>query len=149
MTLALSEGWAMVRSRVTVGAGAIMLVFKDGATSACSEPTLGAGGTIAAFSSGARRNCAGDRLGAGATTELSVSPLRDRSRVTFTGAGAITFNGRLGAVSAERTPSNGGGPGLDLKASKFATAAVEEGSLRLGASTTCDARELPRATRIV
>jgi len=68
-------------------------------------------------------------------TELSVSPLRDRSRVGFTGAGAITFADKLGALS-ERTPSNGGGPGLDLKASRLATAALEKGSLRLGASTT-------------
>ena len=65
------------------------------------------------------------------------------------GAGAITFAGRLGAVRDECRPSEGGGPGFDLNASKFATAAFEEGSLRLGASTTCGASELPRATRMV
>jgi hypothetical protein len=59
------------------------------------------------------------------------------------------FAGRVGAVREECSPSAGGGPGLDLKASKLATDVLEEGSLRLGASTTCDASELPRATRIV
>ena len=39
-----------------------------------------------------------------------------------------------------------GDPGFDLKASKLATAPVEEGSLRSGASTTCVASDLPRVT---
>src|SRR5713101_6335152 len=149
MTLTFNDGAAMVRSRDRLGAGAMMLVFKDGAISVCSDRTLGAGGTIAGFRAGAPRDCAEERLGAGGTTELSVSPSRDRSRVTFTGAGATTFAGRLGAVREECKPSAGSGPGFDLKASRLATAAMEEGSLRLGATTTCDASELPRATRMV
>ena len=148
-TLVLKDGATSVRSRETLGAGAMMRASRDGATSACSERTLGAGGTIAALRVGAARDLSEERLGAGGTTESSVTPLRDFSRGMLNGAGAITLAGKLGAVSAECNPSAGGGPGLDLNASRLATAPVDEGSLRLGASTTLGVSEPPRATRMV
>jgi hypothetical protein len=117
----------------------------------CSERTLGAGGTTVAFRIGAVRELLAAAPGAGGTTESSAGAPRDWSRVTFTFAGAITLAGRLGAVSEERKPSAGGGPGLffTFTASKFATAPVEVGILRSGASTIWDASERPRATLIV
>jgi hypothetical protein len=62
------------------------------------------------------------------------------------GAGAITLAGRLGAEREECRPSDGGGPGIDLNLSRLATASVDEGSFRLGASTTFPASDAPRAT---
>jgi len=149
ITLTFKAGAASVRSRDTSGAGAIMLLFKAGAMSVRSDGTFGAGGTTAEFRAGRLRELAAAILGAGGTTEFSETPRRDWSRDTLTGAGAITFAGRLGAVREECSPSVGGGPGFGLKASKLATAPVEEGSLRLGASTTLGVSELPRATRMV
>ncbi len=124
ITLASKEGAAMVRSRETLGAGAMIVGSRDGATSACSDRTSGAGGTTAAFRAGAVRDLFEETLG----------------------AGAITLAGRLGAVREECRPSAGGGPGLALKASRLATAPMEDGSLRSGASTTLGASEPPRAT---
>jgi hypothetical protein len=153
MTFAVNEGAASVRSRKTFGAGAIMRVLREGAIRVCSDRTSGAGGTTAEFREGAVRGLSEDTAGAGAMMAFSETPPRDRSRVTLTGAGAIIFAGKLGAVSEECRPSDGGGPGsdliFDLNASRLATAPLDEGSFRSGASTTCCASELPRATRIV
>jgi len=127
----------------------MMLGSRCGMYRVCSERTLGAGGTTAASRTGAVRWLEA-ALGAGGTTELSDGAPRDWSRVRFTFAGAITLARRLGAVSEERKPSAGGGPGSFLgTASRFATAPGEEGSLRSGASTICEASERPRATLIV
>jgi hypothetical protein len=104
---------------------------------------------MAAFSAGAVRDRSAETLGEGGTTESSLTLARDCSRVMLSGAGATTLAGRVSGLSDERKPSAGGGPGLDLKASRLATAAVEEGRLRLGASTIRWASELPRATRMV
>ena len=86
--------------------------------------------------------------GAGAITESSWIPLRVYSRTAF-GAGAIKVVVRVGSVRVERNPSVGGGPGLGLIASRFATASREAGSLRLGASTTFGTSDPPRAIRMV
>jgi hypothetical protein len=104
---------------------------------------------MAVLRDGAERERSGEMLGAGETTELlRVTPLRERSRATL-GAGAITLAARLGALREECKPSDGGGPGMDLNFSRLATASGEEGSLRLGASTTFGVSEAPRATRMV
>jgi hypothetical protein len=126
---------AIDRSRETLGAGAMMLGSRRGVYRVCSERMLVAGGITAAFIAGATRELEA-ALGAGGTTELSDGAPRDWSRVRFTFAGAITLAGRLGAVSEERKPSAGGGPGSFFgTARRLATAPGEEGSLRSGAST--------------
>lgn len=122
---------------------------------ACSEGATGAGGTTAELSFGAEREFSAETLGAGGTTELRVSLLRECAALTSTGAGAITFAARAGAVSEECKPSaegaagTAGKAGLDLRARRFATFSAEEGSLRLGASTTFPVSALPRAMRMV
>lgn len=85
-----------------------------GANSVCCEGTLGAGATMGALREGA---------------------VRDRFAETL-GAGGMTLVARVGPACAERNPSAGGGPGMDLKARRLATASDEAGSFRLGASTT-------------
>lgn len=64
--------------------------------------------------------------GAGAITFIA-GPLAERMTDEFnSGEGAATvIEGRVGAVSAERRPSAGGGPGFALNASRFATAESE------------------------
>lgn len=65
----------------------------------------------------------------------------------------MTFSESRGATRAERKPSAGGGPGwdmsFDLKARRLATAELDAGSLRSGASTTVCASDAPRDTRMV
>ena len=56
---------------------------------------------------------------------------------------------RLGVLRVERTPSTGGGPGFGLTASRLATASLDCGSRRLGASTTFGVSEPPRAILMV
>jgi hypothetical protein len=73
ITLGLREGERSVRSREiwsreTLGAGAMILASRAGATSEWSELTAGAGGTTAAFSAGADRDLTEETLGAGAIT---------------------------------------------------------------------------------
>jgi hypothetical protein len=86
---------------------------------------------------------------------VRVRPLRDRSRATLVVAGATTLAGKLGAIWEECRPSAEGALGTpgctatDRKARRLATAPVEAGSLRLGASTTFWASEEPRATLMV
>ena len=77
ITFAFKEGTANVRSRVTLGAGAMMPASSLGATSVCSERTLGAGGTTAAFRAGAVRDRSEEIFGAGGTTASSVRVPRD------------------------------------------------------------------------
>jgi len=150
ITLPLRAGAERALLRDTsAGAGAITVEFRAGATSGCSRATLGAGGTTVEFNDGAVRALSRERLGAGGTTELRVKPPRDRSRATLAGAGATTFAGRLGRVREACSPSDGGGPGTGLNARRLATASMEAGSFKLGASTTFGVRELPRATRMV
>jgi hypothetical protein len=149
ITLGFKDGAVSVRSREIFGAGAMMLVVNVGALSACSDRTVGAGGTMAEFRAGAVRDLSAEIVGAGGTMALRVIPPRDWSRAMLTGAGATTLAGRLGAVREECKPSAGRGPGLLFNANRLATALLEEGSFRSGASTTCCARELPRATRMV
>ena len=149
ITLALRVGAVRLRSRETLGAGAMIDGSSLGAKSGCSDCTVGVGGTTAAFSSGAVRDLLAKAVGAGGTTASRVTPLRDWARVTLVGAGATTLAGRRGAVSEECRPSDGGGPGMDLKASRLATAPGEECSFRSGASTIWFASELPRATWMV
>jgi len=127
-TVEFKAGAVSVRSRDTFGAGAMTLEFNAGATSRCSDCTLGAGGTIAAFSVGELRAC---------------------SRETLLAAGETTFSESRGATRDDRRPSADGAPGAAFMANRLATSALEEGSLRLGASTTLGASEAPRATRIV
>ena len=148
-TLEFRAGGASVRSREIFGAGAMMLESNKGAMRVCSLRTLGAGATIAEFRDGAVRDLLDEMLGAGGITASNVIPPREWLAATSMGAGAITFAGRLGAVREECRPSTGSGPGLDLRASRLATAPAEEGSLSAGASTTFAASELPRATRMV
>jgi hypothetical protein len=73
---------------------------------------------------------------------------RVRSRRTSGGGASSASFDKVGAVREDLSPSAGGGPRFDLKASRFATGALEMGSLRLGASTTFSVAALPRATRI-
>jgi hypothetical protein len=153
MTVELSAGAERLRSRdrLMFGAGPMMLASSFGAYSVCSDCTLGAGGTIAELSAGADREWFDETFGAGGTMEVKVKPPRDCSRGTSPG-GAITFAGRFGELREECRPSADDSPGIgltDLNLSRFATAPLETGSLRLGASTTCCASAAPRATWMV
>jgi hypothetical protein len=88
--------------------------------------------------------------GGGATTPLFKRGIdRSSSRITSGGGATIAFFESDGVGVAAFKPSAGGGPGMDLKASRFATGARDMGKLRLGASTTFSLREVPRATRMV
>src|SRR5579862_2569621 len=111
---------------------------------------VGAGATIVSVIAGALRELLEETVGAGWTTEvLRARAARDWSRTMLEGAGAITFDVRLGEVREECKPSDGGGPGMDLTARRLATGFGEEGSLTLGASTTFGTSEVPRATWMV
>jgi hypothetical protein len=88
-------------------------------------------------------------VGGGAITSLFRPAIRFRSRLTSGGGATIEFFDRSGAVRDDLSPSAGGGPGTDLKASKFATGALDTGNFKSGASTTFSTAELPRATRMV
>ena len=89
-------------------------------------------------------------LGGGATTLLSRPEMaRFISRSTCGGGAIIAFLDSAGAMREALRPSAGGGPGTDLKASRFATGWVVTGNFMFGASTTLSLAELPRATRMV
>jgi hypothetical protein len=155
ITFAFNEGAMTACCRETLGAGAMMEESRRGAINACSEGAIGAGGTTSDFRDGNVRDLSAEIPGAGGTIVVRVSPPRECSRVTFAGAGAITFAESAGAISVECNPCADGDAGIggafgivgaDLKASKFATACAEDGNLRLGASTTFSASDTPRAT---
>jgi hypothetical protein len=153
--------WAreLAKSRgVSRGAGAITLCSIVGASGLAlrilSCETFGAGGTTVAFSVGVDdvRVVVRETSGAGGTTSfVNCSDLR----LVFEfnsgegGTGFTVIAGSAGAMSVERRPSAGGGPGFDLNASRFATAESERGRFTLGASTTFSVGLSPRATRIV
>ena len=115
-----------------------------------SRETFGAGGTMTAFKVGEVRVAVWETSGAGGMMFV-VRALGVRLADEFnSGEGGTTLMaGRLGAVSVERRPSAGGGPGFDLKASRLATAESECGRFILGASTTFSLGLSPRATWMV
>ena len=128
-TVCVNGTLELARSRcASRGAGAMTLGARGLAERILSRETFGVGGTISAFKAGELRRSARETSGAG-------------------GTGLIA--GRTGAVSDERKPSAGGGPGFGLNASRLATAESECGRLSLGASTTVSRGWSPRATRIV
>lgn len=135
---------------VSRGAGATTFGARASADRILSLETLGAGGTMAEFNVGELRVRSRETSGAGGTM-LGVRLFAARLADEFnSGAGATTFiDGKTGAVSVERRPSAGGGPGFGLNASRFATAESECGRLSLGASTIFSLGLSPRATRIV
>jgi hypothetical protein len=93
-----------------------------------------------------------DRCGVGGGGAITVldkpGVARVRSRKTSGGGASRASFDKVGVVREDFSPSAGGGPGFALKASRFATGALEMGSLRFGASTTFSVAGLPRATRI-
>lgn len=148
ITLPCKSGVDRPRSRETrLGAGATTFEFKAGAVSVRSRDTFGAGAMTLEFNAGVASRCSDWTLGTIAA--FSVGELRACSRETLLSAGATTFSERRGATREERRPSADGAPGAAFMANRLATSALEEGSLRLGASTTLGASEAPRATRIV
>src|SRR5215472_3107132 len=110
--------------------------------------SLGAGATIVVESPIIGRFRGVMFEGGGAMMELARLGVERLSRVV-SGGGAIAFFNSSGVVCVDFTPSVGGGPGLLLKASRFATGSFEMGSFKSGASTTFSTDWLPRATRIV
>ena len=128
-TTVCASGFAVrIWSRETLGAGATTEALRLGDVRARVRATSGAGGTILSFKALAARLVGAFTSGEGGTTVIS---------------------GNEGATSFERSPSAGGGPGSDLKASKFATAESEWGRLIFGASTIFSLGLSPRATRMV
>jgi len=132
---------------ITAGAGRVSLGLDE--TSRCGAETGGA--TTSTVCVSGRRELAKSRCascGAGAITVGAIGfAARILSRETF-GAGGMMLGvsmfdlrladefssgeggttliaGRVGAVSVERRPSAGGGPGFGLKASRLATAESE------------------------
>lgn len=151
ITPGLNNGAARVPFDGTFGAGAMMVGSSAGINSVCSERTVGAGGTTAAFKVGAVRIASGETSGAGGITVLIAMDLRDWSREMSAGAGAITLPARLLARNDDCSPSDEGGArfafaGALLRASKFATASLEAGIFRSGASTILGESAPPRAT---
>jgi hypothetical protein len=137
------------------GAGATTAGASEFVVRVLSRETSGAGGTTAAFQSCEVRVLECETSGAGGTM-LAVRALGERLADGFnsdgfkSGEGGMALVvGRNGVVRVERRPSAGGGPGLGLNASRFATAESECGRLTLGASTTFSAGCSPRTTRIV
>jgi hypothetical protein len=141
--LAISRG-------VSRGAGAMTVGASESAARILSRETLGAGGTTADVSAGALRGLVRPTSGAGGTM-LAVKLPAVRLAAAFNSGegGTALIAGSSGAVREERNPSAGGGPGLVLNASRFATAESECGRLILGASTTFSLGLSPRATRMV
>ena len=141
--LAMSRG-------VSRGAGATTFGVSGFALRIWSRATFGAGGTIVELNANEVRVLACATSGAGATT-LVVKLLGVCLADEFnSGEGGTTLiAGSTGAVSVERRPSAGGGPGFDLNANRLATAESECGRLSLGASTTFSRGVSPRATRMV
>jgi hypothetical protein len=145
---ASNAGATSVRSREASGAGGITLVVSAAVERVRSLETVGAGATTLVFSAGAMSTRSREALGAGWITDPSETAVCGRSLVRL-GTGAITLDGRLGALREDRMPSVGGGPASGRIASKFATAAAEGASLSRGASRTFSTIEPPRATLIV
>src|SRR5450755_107484 len=146
--LAMSWGVSRGAGATTLGASASAVRILSRET--FSREMLGAGGTMAAFNVGELRVLARETSGAGGTM-LGVRLFAARLADEFnSGEGATTFiAGKTGAVSVERGPSAGGGPGLGLNASRLATAESECGRFSLGASTIFSLGLSPRATRMV
>jgi len=134
----------------SAGAGA-MIVACNPVMGACrsADTSVGGGATTSVASpDNARVRCADGSAG-GAMTPPARDGVRVRLRITCGGGAIIASFERVGGACEARNPSDGGGPGSLLTASKFATGAVETGNLRSGASTTFSATEFPRATRMV
>src|SRR4029434_989125 len=111
--------------------------------------SFGAGATTAVVKPIVCRVFSRVTVGVGAMT-LDANPgIRLESRVTSGGGATIESFDRSGAVREDFSPSDGGGPGGALIATRLATAEFETGSFKSGASTTFSTGELPRATRIV
>jgi hypothetical protein len=109
--------------------------------------SLGAGATIVVERPISWRLFGVMLVGGGAMMELAKLGA-ERLSLMASGGGAIAFFESSGAVRDDLTPSVGGGPGLLLKASRFATGSLETGSFTSGASTTFSTDLVPRATRI-
>ena len=135
---------------VSRGAGATTFGAIASAVRILSRETFGAGGTTAELKACEVRVLACETSGAGGTI-LGVRLLAARLDDEFNSGegGTALIAGSTGAVSVERSPSVGGGPGLGLNASRLATAESECGRLSLGASTIFSLGLSPRATRIV
>ena len=104
-TVCVSGTRELARSRwASLGAGAITVGASGLELRILSREIFGVGGTTSAFNAGELRVLERETSGAG-------------------GTGLIA--GRAGAVRDERSPSAGGGPGFDLKASRLATAESE------------------------
>jgi len=108
---------------------------------------LGLGGITAALIEGDARNLSRRTSGLGGTTASRTGAVSILSRCT-SGLGATAISDRSGARKLDLNPSAGGGPGIGLYASRLATAALDCGNFRLGASTTFSCSRSPRATRI-
>ena len=133
---------------VACGAGATTFIATGLAERSLSRATSGAGATSVGFIDGVLRVLACVTSGAGGAT--LVDRLWPRlSEARNSGEGGTGFmGGSSGALSFERMPSVGGGPGFGLMASRFATAESLRGRLILGASTTVSVSRSPRATRM-
>ena len=140
------------RVEMRVEAGAITLEFRDGARERTLARDIGSGSNDAGIK-GRRDECvfgsdAGRRRhDGGIQSDGERSDAASRAGRSY-GSRGNHVSGKIASDFGWRecTPSIGSGPGFDFSASKLATEPVEAGSLRLGASTTLAASELPRAT---
>jgi hypothetical protein len=135
------------------GAGATTVEAIEFEARSLSAETFGAGAiTVALFIASDRRasrvtSCATSGAGAIALTP-SAGRLRFAEPTSGAGATTATF-GTTGATSLACMPSAGGGPGIGLNASRFATAESLFGKFTFGASTIVSPAFVPRATLIV
>ncbi len=137
----------LARSRgVSRGAGATTVGVIEAAERILSCETFGAGAMGAEVREEALRAFAWETSGAGATI-LAVSALGLRF-VEFTSGegGTAAKSWRERDAIEDCRPSAGRGPGLDLKASRFATAESLWGRFTFGASTIFSPGLSPRAT---
>ena len=137
-----------MRSRWMSGAGATTCPFKAGRVRLDPAASFGDGGTIEGLNTGKDRFAADWTSGGGATIEfVEFGSACSLSRATSGEGGTTAACGSAGAL--EWSPDVGGGPGVRLIASRFATGRSDLGIFSLGTSTTFSVGELPRATRMV
>ncbi len=146
----------LARSRGVLGAGATTVEAIAFDARSFSAVTFGAGAiTVDVIAALRRVSCT--TSGAGATTlaaRLACLRLAELASLLRSGAGGTgaTFARAFesaGAASLACIPSAGGGPGIGLNASRFATAESLCGKFTLGASTMVSPGLSPRATLMV
>jgi hypothetical protein len=141
----------LAKSRwASLGAGAITDGAIEFALRNWSRFTSGAGAITGLFTVGSERWSVLETSGVGAIAfAVRLFGLRVRAEFNSGVGGTTVGTGKAGAARVDRSPSAGGGPGIDLNASRFATDESDRGRFSFGASTTFSVGAAPRATRIV